>query len=45
LPFPPPRDLPNPGIKPAPPMAPAFQADSLLLSHPGSPIDAVEGNY
>ena len=33
LPFPPPGDLPNPGIKP---MSPALQADSLLLNHWGS---------
>ena len=32
-PFPPPGDLPNPGIKPVPPKAPALQVDSLLLSH------------
>ena len=34
LPFPSPRHLPNPGIKP---VSPAWQADSLLLSHLGSP--------
>ena len=33
LPFPSPRDLPDPGIKPG---SPALQADSLLLSHEGS---------
>ena len=33
-----PGDLPNPGIQPASPAAPALQADSLLLSHQGSPI-------
>ena len=33
LPCPPPGDLPDPGIKPASPVAPALQADSLLLSH------------
>ena len=33
-PFSSPRDLPNPGIKP---MTPALQADSLPLSHQGSP--------
>ena len=33
LPFPPPRDLSNPGIKPP---SPALQADSLPLSHQGS---------
>ena len=32
LPFPAPRDLPDPGIKPT---SPAWQADSLPLSHPG----------
>ena len=30
-------DLPNPGIKPASPVAPDLQVDSLLLSHQGSP--------
>ena len=35
LPFPSPGDLPNPGIKLA---SPAWHADSLLLSHQGSPI-------
>jgi len=34
LPFPPTRDLPNPGIKPK---SPALQADSLPLNHWGSP--------
>ena len=37
LPCLPPGDLPNPGIEPASPVALAFQADSLLLSHWGSP--------
>ena len=37
LPFPPPGDLPDPGIKPASCVAPASQADSLLLSHLGIP--------
>ena len=32
LPFPPPEDLPDPGIEP---MSPALQADSLPLSHQG----------
>ena len=36
LPFPPPRDLPNPGIKPESPVAPALQAHSSPLSHQGS---------
>ena len=34
--FPPPGDLPHPGIEPACPVSPALQADSL--SHQGSPI-------
>ena len=33
LPFPPPEDLPNPGIKP---VSPALQEDSLPLSHLGN---------
>ena len=37
LPLPSPGDLPHPGIKPASPVSPALQADSLLLSHQGSP--------
>ena len=36
LPFPPPGDLPDPGIEPMSPVAPASQADPLLLSHQGS---------
>ena len=35
LPFPSPGDLPDPGIKSR---CPALQADSLLLSHQGSPL-------
>ena len=38
LPFPSPRDLPNPGIKLA---SPALQADSLLLSCQGRPFYTV----
>ena len=34
LPFPSPGGLPNPGIKP---MSPAWQRDSLTLSHLGGP--------
>ena len=37
LPCPPPGALPDSGIKPASPVAPALQVDSLLLSHQGSP--------
>ena len=35
LPFSPPGDLPDPGIEPR---SPARQAESLLLSHGGSPV-------
>ena len=34
LPFPSPRDLPNPGIEPR---SPAFQADALTSKPPGKP--------
>ena len=37
LTFPPPGDLPDPGIEPTSPVARALQADSLPLSHWGSP--------
>ena len=33
-----PGDLPNPGIKPMPPMSPALQEDALLLSYRESPF-------
>ena len=36
-PFPPPGDLSNTGIKLTSPAAPELQADSLRLSHRGSP--------
>ena len=38
LPSPPSGHLPNPGIKPTSPAAPALQVDCLPLSHPGSPM-------
>ena len=34
LPFPPPGDLPDPGIKPVSLTSPAWQADSLPLAPP-----------
>ena len=37
LPFPPPGDVPHPGTEHATPVSPALQADSLQLSHLGSP--------
>ena len=33
LPYLPPGDLPDPGIKPTSPVSPALQANSLPLSH------------
>ena len=38
LPFAPPSNHPDPGIKPMSPVSPALQANSLLLSLQGSPI-------
>ena len=38
LPFPPPGDLPDPGIEPVSPASSALQADFLPLSHWGSLI-------
>ena len=38
------RDLPNTGVEPTSPASPALQADSLLLSHRGSPRERVEGS-
>ena len=37
LPFSTPGDIPDPGIQLEPPASPALQADSLPLSHLGSP--------
>ena len=39
LPYPPPGDLPDSGIEPVCPAAPALQVDSLPLSHQGSLIN------
>ena len=44
-PCPPPGDLPDPGIKPVSPAAPALQVDSLLLSHLGSRVYVHEFYY
>jgi len=41
LPFPPPEDLPNPGIKPKSPVALALQADSLPDEPSGSPCNGL----
>ena len=37
------RDLPDPGIKPTS-AVPALQADSLLLSHQGSPLSGISSS-
>ena len=37
-PWPPPKDLPDPGIESASLMSPAFQADSILLVPPEKPF-------
>ena len=37
-------NLPNPGIKPVSPAAPAIQVDSLALRHWGSQDDVVPGS-
>ena len=41
LPCPPPGDLPDPGIEPMFPVSSALQADSLLLSHRGTPLPSI----
>ena len=44
LPFPPPGNLPNPGIKPTSPASPELQVESVLLNHLGSPrIETTDG--
>ena len=43
FPCPPPGDLPHPGIEPVSSVAPALQADSLPLSHGGSPRKGYTG--
>ena len=42
LPFPPPEDLPHPGIKPG---SPSLQADCLVLESPGTPLQALEEHF
>ena len=36
-----PGHLPDPGIEPTSPAAPALQTDSLLLSHRGNPLSFI----
>ena len=38
MPFPPPGDLPDPGIEPVSFMSPAWKAGSLPLAPPGKPF-------
>ena len=50
LPFPPPGDLPDPGIKPTSPVSPALQADALPAEPLGKPISSgnrveISSNY
>ena len=42
VPFPPPGNLPNPGIEPTPTMSPALQTDSLLLEPSGEALNRLE---
>ena len=42
LPYSPSGDLPDPGVEPVSPMAPALQADSLPLSHRGGPVTILD---
>ena len=43
LPIPSPGDLPDPGIKPASPVSPVLQVDSLPSEPLGKPIPSVKG--
>ena len=45
LPFPSPRDLPNPEIEPTSLTSPAFQVDSLPLVPPGKPFYLLRNNF
>ena len=38
MPFPPPGDIPDPGIEPAPPLSPELQGDPLPAETSGKPI-------
>ena len=42
LPFPPPADLPDPGIKPTSPASPALQVGSLPIEPSGKPTPSEE---
>ena len=45
LPFPPPRDLPHPGIKPISPVSPVLQVDSLPAEPLEKPINQLYFNF
>ena len=45
LPFPPPGDIPDPGIKPASAVSPALQAGSVPLEPLGAPLFMDGGDY
>ena len=45
LPFPPPGDIPDPGIEPTSPVSPAMPADSLSLESMGEPLFTDGGDY
>ena len=46
MPFPPPRDLPNPGIAPTSPVSPALADDFFTTELPGKPnTEGVVDNY
>ena len=43
--FPPPGDLPNPGVEPESPVSPALQADSLPNEPSGKPTGGTSDSY
>ena len=45
LPFPPPGDLPDPGIEPTSPVSPGLQMDSLPAESSGKPFSYLEANW
>ena len=46
MPFPPPRDLPNPGIAPTSPVSPALAGEFFITELPGKPnTEGVVDNY
>ena len=41
LPFPPPEDLPDPGIEPTSPMSPALAGGFFTIMQLGKPLNAI----